>query len=426
MSSTRTDIDNNPIFSFSHMQQNYSRKVKKPSQVRVDLFVNLSFLHPMQRSAVNNAGIVDQYINSAISPYRQTHSLSNVSHFSHVAFFRKNIPSRFSNVICSFNQFGPCPCNDYDLGSFCRQQKRNTSANSSSTVSDNCYLAVKHHKNLKFLLCFSIYYPAANSFYVGTCNCRKVFRRSSLQHRPRNSHPCNGSRSIHGIHQPQAGRCRNFGKGNIEAANRRSAGDLKDPVRGRKRNCRGANGSTYRNAGIKMRGGFIPNGQTFPTTLANAIFDKIYYKKYSCDFLQCLSNLDGNERFTIIITELGNRFFASSILPLAAATAAGIVLLAVSIRTWYGIAKSIGVTCIIVGLPYFTFPLLEQMLTGSQFATTEQSAAIQPILAKVFEPMKMNFLLVFIFGVVLAVVGFVGGYFVTRSQKKVVNEEKRK
>ncbi|HLC39313.1 MAG TPA: hypothetical protein VJJ76_00330 [archaeon] len=166
--------------------------------------------------------------------------------------------------------------------------------------------------------------------------------------------------------------------------------------------------------------------QTFPTTLANAIFDKIYYKKYSCDFLQCLSNLDGNERFTIIITELGNRFFASSILPLAAATAAGIVLLAVSIRTWYGIAKSIGVTCIIVGLPYFTFPLLEQMLTGSQFATTEQSAAIQPILAKVFEPMKMNFLLVFIFGVVLAVVGFVGGYFVTRSQKKVVNEEKRK
>jgi len=153
----------------------------------------------------------------------------------------------------------------------------------------------------------------------------------------------------------------------------------------------------------------------FPELLSRAVFDKIYYKKYPCDFLQCVKMLRGNERFAIFLTEVANEFFASLIIPLAAISVFGVVLIAVSIRNLYEIAKSIGISCVFIGIPFFLLPLIQNV--ANSLIPSGQAAEIQPIITKIFESMKMNFLVVFAAGIALTIIGFVGGYFQKKSKK---------
>jgi len=165
-------------------------------------------------------------------------------------------------------------------------------------------------------------------------------------------------------------------------------------------------------------------GEDIPKLLANSIFDKIYYKEYSCNFLQCLRTLQGEERFSVITTSVANKFFSTVIIPLAVAVVIGLALIAVSVRTWHGIMKSVGISCIFVGIPYFLFPIVEGIIKG--FVPSEQSSILQPIVATVIEPMRMNFLIVLIAGVALTVTGYAGVYLAKRSQHKPKQNQEKK
>jgi len=148
--------------------------------------------------------------------------------------------------------------------------------------------------------------------------------------------------------------------------------------------------------------------ESLPDMVAKAIFDKIYYKEYSCSFLQCLQTLPGDEKFTVITTGHANKFFASIILPLEIASVVGVAIVAVSIRVWYEIAKTLGISCILIGITYFVFPVVEQGV--QKFVPPEQSSSILPVISSIFEPMRMNFLIILVIGVLLTIAGFIGAY----------------
>jgi hypothetical protein len=153
-----------------------------------------------------------------------------------------------------------------------------------------------------------------------------------------------------------------------------------------------------------------------PNLLAKATFDKLYYKQYPCDFLQCIQQLQGNDRYTVIITAVANKFFNSAIIPLATATVLGLIIAAAALRTWYEIFKSIGVSCLLIGIVYFTFPFIQTSI--QQIAPGEQASIAQQVISNMFDSMKMNLLMIFILGVILTVVGFSAAYFFKRKTKR--------
>jgi flagellar biosynthesis protein FlhB len=123
----------------------------------------------------------------------------------------------------------------------------------------------------------------------------------------------------------------------------------------------------------------------------------------------------------VITTSLANKFFNSMIVPLAAATVIGLIISIVSIRTWYEIFKSVGISCLLIGIAYFTFPLIDASL--SQIAPGEQALVAQQIISSMFESMKTSLLIIFMIGVVLTIVGYVASYFAKRRMNKSVQKK---
>lgn len=157
--------------------------------------------------------------------------------------------------------------------------------------------------------------------------------------------------------------------------------------------------------------------------LGKATFDKIYYKQYSCDFLQCILQLQGNDRYLLVITSLANKFFNSAIIPLAAATVLGLGITIVAIRTWYEIFKSIGVSCLLIGIVYFTFPFIQTSV--KQVAPSDQAAIAQQVISNMFDSMRANLLIIFILGAFLATIGYVASFLIKRKSRKNAAEKEK-
>lgn len=161
-----------------------------------------------------------------------------------------------------------------------------------------------------------------------------------------------------------------------------------------------------------------------PSLLGKATFDKIYYKQYDCDFLQCIKQLQGNDRYLLIMTDLANKFFNWAIIPLAAATVLGLVIIVAAIRNWHEIFKSIGVSCVLIGITYFFFPFIQASV--QQAAPSDQAAIAQQVISSMFDSMKTNLLTIFILGVVLAAIGYIASFLTNRkSGKNVAGKEKK-
>jgi len=141
-----------------------------------------------------------------------------------------------------------------------------------------------------------------------------------------------------------------------------------------------------------------------------AVFDKIYYKKYDCEFLKCFQKLQGTEKFTLFLSIQATEFFSSILKYLEVGVAAGLIILIVSIRTWHGITKSIGISCIFIGISYFILPVAESQI--STRIPQEQATAIMPIINIFFRLIRPKLLIVLIIGIVLAIIGYTGSYLV--------------
>jgi len=161
----------------------------------------------------------------------------------------------------------------------------------------------------------------------------------------------------------------------------------------------------------------IPTSRYLAGVVAGSIFDSFYYRKYDCDFIQCM--LQG-ERF-VVVSAKGNAFFNSIKLLLWSGVAAGAVLLFVSCDTWADRLKGFGWPMTITGVAYFLIGVVKDSVMGSfpEIAEAEQAGiGVTRVVDMFMKPIVDALLVVLIIGVMLTISGYAVGYYQSRQKKK--------
>lgn len=158
--------------------------------------------------------------------------------------------------------------------------------------------------------------------------------------------------------------------------------------------------------------------KTTPTGLLELIgttsFDKLYFKKYSCSFIQCIQ-LPGQEKFLFLMSKQANEFFEKTIVYLAIGTVLGLVILVAATENWPRRFKEVGVGLIFIGIFYFLIPLMKGYTYQMPKDVAEKMA---PAINQMLDSISYNLLIIFIVGVILTVIGLVLGYLAKRKETK--------
>jgi hypothetical protein len=153
-----------------------------------------------------------------------------------------------------------------------------------------------------------------------------------------------------------------------------------------------------------------------PKKITKNLFDGIYYKKYNCNFIQCIIQENGINKYLLFLSLKAYNFFDSLKIYSIIGIAVSVALIAVSIRTWYGAAKAIGSSCLISGIPFFILFFFKEPIIEKLVAVKRQEAV--QVVTKIFESASYIFLVVLIVGILLTALGFVGGYLAKKKTKK--------
>jgi len=161
--------------------------------------------------------------------------------------------------------------------------------------------------------------------------------------------------------------------------------------------------------------------EDLPKIIGKQIFDNIYFMNYNCaGALDCFQNLPENQRLQFILSEHFNKSLNQIVIYSLVAIGVSIVLLAISIRAWYGVAKVVGTSSIFNGLLYFVIPSIKTIIFEK--IPQEGAAGMQPILELFFNSLNQKLLFVLIAGIILTLLGFVGSHF---AKSKKENEMKK-
>jgi len=144
-----------------------------------------------------------------------------------------------------------------------------------------------------------------------------------------------------------------------------------------------------------------------PEFLSNATFDKIYFKKYDCSFIQCIQ-LPRQEKFLFFISGQANEFFEKIIIYLGVATALSLFIFVAATETWPGRFKAVGVSLIFTGITYFLISFVK--VYAAQQLPQEISTKVSPLINQIFDSISGNLLIIFIAGIILTTIGIVLGY----------------
>jgi hypothetical protein len=166
----------------------------------------------------------------------------------------------------------------------------------------------------------------------------------------------------------------------------------------------------------------VENSQSSDIThlISKNLFDQIYYKKYDCNFIDCIKGLAfqqsssdiQNQQFQIILSAKSNEFFSNSQLFLIAGIAVGLVLIVISVRVWYNILKVIGITLLFVEITYLLIPFIKM-----QFAHMTQGD-FSTIFDLLFAPIMTILRNILILGIILTVVGYASPFILKSKSKK--------
>jgi hypothetical protein len=155
------------------------------------------------------------------------------------------------------------------------------------------------------------------------------------------------------------------------------------------------------------------SAQQLAQSMATSMFDSIYYKNYTCEFISCMSTLPEQERMTIMSSAHANAFFNQAIMWCIGGIILGLVLLIVAIRKPFGIAKAVGIEMIASGaVAYVGTNAIKGMMSAGM------PSEVISIANTLFGILQSNFVIVLAIGAVLAVVGFVGTRFTKAKVKK--------
>jgi len=143
-----------------------------------------------------------------------------------------------------------------------------------------------------------------------------------------------------------------------------------------------------------------------PKIFSKGLFDEIYYKKYYCGFVQCLLGGDLKEKGFVLLNMKAYETFKTAIIYSMIGVGVSFVILFISIKNLYRVLRNIGTSCLVTGIPFFILfyykePVIERLVSV-------QSPEIVRILANVFESTAYLLFIVFISGIILTIIGFVG------------------
>jgi hypothetical protein len=135
---------------------------------------------------------------------------------------------------------------------------------------------------------------------------------------------------------------------------------------------------------------------------ATETFDKIYYKKYDCEFIECIQ--EGDPR--LLVSAHANSFFKNIQNVLWMVTVIGAIVLFISVKTWSGRLKSFGIILIVAGVPAFilNLNLLSSFIENS--VPPQVMTVASPLINKFFDSISSKLLIVFISGIILTVFGY--------------------
>jgi hypothetical protein len=140
------------------------------------------------------------------------------------------------------------------------------------------------------------------------------------------------------------------------------------------------------------------------TLIGGAVFDKIYYKEYDCEFIQCYQQSDSQGKISLFSTSLANQFFKKVLIYLWIGTGVFGLILLISSKGWE-IPKDFGKSLIVVGMPIIFTKFLKEKIN----LPTETSAA-QPLIDKLLNSISNVYLIAIVAGAVLVVIGYLGNY----------------
>jgi hypothetical protein len=140
------------------------------------------------------------------------------------------------------------------------------------------------------------------------------------------------------------------------------------------------------------------------TLIGGAVFDKIYYNEYDCEFIQCYQQSDSQGKISLFSTSLANQFFKKVLIYLWIGTGVFGLILLISSKGWE-IPKDFGKSLIVVGMPIIFTKFLKEKIN----LPTETSAA-QPLIDKLLNSISNVYLIAIVAGAVLVVIGYLGNY----------------
>ena len=154
--------------------------------------------------------------------------------------------------------------------------------------------------------------------------------------------------------------------------------------------------------------------EKIPEYLSEKIFQNIYYKKYDCSALQCLTKAFSSrdpQELTVIISSQTNEFLKSLLPYLIAGIIISILIIIVSIRKLFEILKAIGITLIISGIAFIVILLSESFLPTAD-------GALGGFIKTIVNTFAFLYGIVFAIGIVLTIIGYLGSKYYNNEEKK--------
>jgi hypothetical protein len=149
-------------------------------------------------------------------------------------------------------------------------------------------------------------------------------------------------------------------------------------------------------------------GANMRDIISTAVFDEMYYKKYDCNFIDCLRSGD----FTVVASAYGNQFFRSVQILMVVAAAVGVVLILACEETWPKRLRSIGLNMLFSSIPFFVIEVVLPTLIQNISPETSMlgSGQLNEMMGELFAPMSMYFIYLLVAGIAMTVAGFAWGY----------------
>jgi hypothetical protein len=89
-----------------------------------------------------------------------------------------------------------------------------------------------------------------------------------------------------------------------------------------------------------------------PSLVGVAMFENVYYREYSCNFIDCLSQAQDQDKFFLLVSKKGHDYYFRLACYLLAGAVMSLILLVMSSKRWSKLINP-GICMMVIGLNYF-------------------------------------------------------------------------